>query len=311
VTRYLVRRLGWSLVVLWFVVTTTFAMTYGIPADPARTLVGPHADAATIASLRREMKLDRPVWVQYAAYLGRLAHGDLGRSYRTRRPVLAVVAEKIWPTAQLALTALALALLAGVPLGVAAAVRRGRAADTIASAVALVGQSAPTFFLGPLLMYLGAFRFGWFPVSGYGEPGWDRLWHLFLPALTLAPAGIASYARLVRAELTETLGEDYVRTSRAKGLPPAAVVGKHALRNALPPVATLAGLDLGVLLGGAVVTESIFGWPGLGREAVLAIANVDLPIILGVVMVSAVAILVASLLADLAHALLDPRIRMR
>jgi peptide/nickel transport system permease protein len=203
-----------------------------------------------------------------------------------------------------------LQVLLGVPLGILAAVKRDRPADSAAQVAALLGQTAPTFFLGPLFMYALSYRAGLFPVSGYGKPGLDRLWHLFLPAFTLAVTGIAYYARLVRAEMIEVLEEDYIRTARAKGVPHRRVIFRHALRNALVPVVTLIGLDLGVLMGGAIVTEYIFGWPGLGREAVNGILNIDLPLVLGVVLLSALAILVANLLVDVAYALLDPRVRL-
>ncbi len=308
--RFLLRRLAWAVVVLWFVVTATFAITYAIPADPARAMVGPHADSATIARVRHQMCLDRPFWVQYGCYVGRIAHGDLGFSFRTKRPVVEIVVEKLWPTAQLALATIFLQVILGVPLGIIAAVRRNRGADVAATTFALIGQSAPTFFLGPLFMYLLSYKLGLFPVSGYGDGFLDRLAHLFLPAFTLAVTGIAYYARLVRGEMIEVLQEDYIRTARAKGVPARTVILRHALRNAMVPVVTLIGLDLGVLLGGAVVTEYIFAWPGLGREAVTGILNIDLPIILGIVLFSATAILVANLLVDLAYAVLDPRVRL-
>jgi peptide/nickel transport system permease protein len=204
-----------------------------------------------------------------------------------------------------------LQILVGVPLGVLAATQRNRPADSLAQVVALLGQSAPTFFLGPLFIYVLAYKTGWFPISGAGSGGvLDRLWHLFLPALTLAAGGMALYTRIVRSDLIETLGEDYVRTARAKGLSPWTVVAHHALRNALLPLVTLVALDLGVLLGGAIVTEYIFSWPGIGREAVLSIVNLDLPVVLGVVMFAASAIVLVNLLVDLVYAWLDPRVRL-
>jgi peptide/nickel transport system permease protein len=311
VTRFLLRRLGWSLLVLWFVLSGTFALAYAIPADPARAAVGPHASTDTIARVRQQMCLDRPFIVQYGCHVGRIARGDLGTSFRTQRPVADLLAEKLWPTLQLALAAVVLQILLGVPLGVWAAARRNRGADVAAQVVALVGQSTPAFLLGPLLMYVFAYRFGWFPVSGYGAGGVDRLWHLFLPAFTLAATGIAYYTRLARSEMIEALREDCVRTARAKGLSERRVVVMHAFRNALGPIVTLVGLDLGVLMGGAIVTEYIFGWPGLGREAVMSIMNLDLPVILGVVLVGSIAIVVANLLVDIAYSWLDPRVRMR
>jgi peptide/nickel transport system permease protein len=310
-TRFLVTRLGWSVLVLWFVVSATFAITFAIPAEPARTLVGPHGNPETIARVKKELCLDQPFWVQYGCYVGRLARGDLGTSFRTRREVTDILASRLWPTAQLALATLFLQILLGVPLGIVAALRRNRAADVAANVTALLGQSAPTFFLGPLFMYLFGYRLGWFPVSGYGEGGfWDRLHHLFLPALTLAVVGAATYTRLVRGEMIEVLQEDYVRTARAKGLGSARVVLKHALRNALGPVVTLMGLDLGYFMGGAIVTEHIFAWPGIGREVLQAVLDMDLPVILGVVLVAACAIVVANLIVDLVYAGLDPRVRL-
>jgi peptide/nickel transport system permease protein len=311
VTRWIVRRIGWSLLVLWFVTSATFAMTYVLPIDPVRTMLGPHASPATIARVRKNLHLDAPLPEQYAFYVGRLAHGDLGTSFRLARPVTSLIGDAIWPTVQLALAALFLQLVIGVPLGIVAATRRNRPIDTGAQVVALLGQSAPTFFLGPLLMYLLAYRTGWFPISGYGDHGVvDRLWHVFLPALTLAAGGTALYTRIVRSDLIETLGEDYVRTARAKGLAPGRVILHHALRNALLPLVTLVALDLGTLLGGAIVTEFIFGWPGIGREAMLGILNLDQPVILGVVLFSATAIVLVNLLVDVAYAWLDPRVRL-
>jgi peptide/nickel transport system permease protein len=303
------RRIGWTVVVVWFVITATFAMTTAIPADPVRALLGPHATPETIARVRAHYCLDRGVVGQYACYVDHVLHGDLGESYRSERPVTAILGARIWPTVQLALAAILLQLLVGVPLGLWAAIRRGRWPDRVASALGLLGQSTPTFFIGTVVLYVFAYRLDWFPIGGYGDPGLDRLWHLVLPAATLATLGVAYYAGVVRGELGEVLGEDYVRTARAKGLAEHVVVVRHALRNALGPLVTLIGLDLGVLLGGAVVTESIFGWPGLGREVLQAVLEVDLPVILGVVLVSAIAIAVANLLADLVNLWLDPRLR--
>jgi peptide/nickel transport system permease protein len=306
-----VRRLLGALLVLALAVTLTFAMTVALPADPARALVGPHADDETIARVRHEYCFDRPVWVTYGCYVGRLARGDLGTSFRNRRPVVDVLLEHTVPTLELSAGALALMLLGGVSLGVAAAARRGGLADRATDVFAAVGQSAPAFVVGPFLIGALAYGAGLFPVSGRGGAGLDRLWHLFLPSLTLALAGAAAYARLLRAELGEALREDYVRTARAKGLSPRAVLWRHALRNAVVPLVALAGVDAAGLLGGAVVTETVFAWPGLGREAVLAVLNVDLPVALGVVLVSAALVLVVGLLADLAVAALDPRVVWR
>lgn len=307
----MLRRLGWTVLVVWFVVTATFAMTLAIPADPVKALLGPHATPEAVERVRAYYCLDRSWLGEYGCYVGRIAHGDLGESFRSKRPVAAIIGEKIWPTAQLALAAILLQLIVGVPLGVIAAVRRGRWPDRVASWLAMLGQSAPTFFVGTLLLYVFAYRFGWFPIGGYGEGVLGRLAHLVLPAATLATVGVAYYSRVVRTEMIDALAEDYVRTARAKGVPERRVIVRHALRNALGPLVTLVGLDLGLLLGGAVVTEYIFAWPGLGREILQAIIEVDLPLILGVVLVSAIAIAVANLLVDLVYLWLDPRLRDR
>ena len=307
--RAALRRIGWAIVVAWFAVTATFAMVVAIPADPATALLGPHATPDAVARVRAHYCLDRGPLGEYACYVAHVAHGDLGESYRTKQPVAAVIEAHAWPTVQLALAAVALQLALGVPLGVLAAVRRRRWPDRAAGAGVLVAQSAPEFFVGTLLLYALAFRHGWFPIGGYGHGVADRLLHLALPAATLATVGVAYYARLVRAELIDILPADFVRTARAKGVPEGRVVLRHALRPALGGVVALVGLELGALLGGAVVTESIFAWPGLGREVLRAILDVDVPVILGIVLVSALAIALANLLADLVHLWLDPRLR--
>jgi peptide/nickel transport system permease protein len=307
---YLVRRLAWSALAIWFVVTATFLMVMAIPADPARALLGPHATEETAARVRDHYCLDEDLPTQYACFVGRIARGDLGESFRTRRRVSEVIWVRLWPTAQLTLAAIVLQLLIALPLGVWAGARRGRWPDTATGVLTLLGQSAPTFLIATVLVYLLGFQAGWFPIAGYGGGGLDRLYHLVLPAFTLAAVGVAYYARVVRAEMIEALRQDYVRTARAKGLPERAVVLRHGFRNALGPVVTLVGLDLGVLMGGAVVTETVFAWPGLGREVLQAILEVDIPLILGVTLVSAIAIVVANLIVDLVQAWLDPRVNL-
>jgi len=307
---FLLRRLGWSILVIWFVVTTTFAMLFWIPADPARTLVGPHGDEATLKRVRKQYCLDKGFIGQYGCFVGRMMRGDLGTSFRTHRKVTEVLAQKVWPTAQLALAVIFLQLIIAIPLGLVAAMKRNQAADYAANVAALIGQSAPTFFIGPLFMYFFGYLLGWFPVSGYGGGGWDRIHHLIMPATTMAVVGIAYYTRLVRSEMIEVLQEDYIRTARAKGLPRWKVIGKHGLRNGLAPVITLLGLDLGILMGGAVVTEAIFAWPGLGREVLQAVLEFDIPMVLGVVVFTAVAIVAANLIVDVVYAVVDPRVRL-
>jgi peptide/nickel transport system permease protein len=305
----LTRRLAWTALVVWFVVTATFAVTVAIPADPARALLGPHATPEAIERVRAHYCLDRGALAQYGCWIAHVARGDLGESYRSKRAVTAILADRAWPTAQLALAAIALQLVLGVPLGIAAATRRGRWPDHAVQLGSAVAQSVPAFVAGTVLLYLVAYRWGWLPIGGYGAGVADRLAHLVLPAMTLAGLGTAYYARVIRAELIDVLREDYVRTARAKGLPERAVIARHALRNALGPLATLVGLDLGVLLGGAVAVEMIFAWPGVGRELLQAILEVDIPLILGAVMVGAVAIALANLVVDAVQLRLDPRLR--
>jgi peptide/nickel transport system permease protein len=309
VIRFVLRRLGWAAVVIWFVVTATFAMLAAIPADPAKVLLGPASDAAAVARARAHYCLDDGVLVQYGCWLDRALHGELGESYYSKRPVTRVLADRLWPTVQLTLAALVLQLLVGVPLGVLAAVRRGRWPARAAELFELIAQSAPSFVLGTVLLYVVAYRWDLLPIGGYGEGGWDRLRHLVLPAATVAAIGVAYYARAVRAELEDVLGSDYIRTARAKGLPERTVIVRHGLRSALGPLVTLVGLDLGALLGGAFVVEQIFAWPGIGREVLQAISRLDLPVILGAVLLSAVVIAIANLIADLVQVWADPRLR--
>ena len=306
---FALRRLGWAIVVAWFVATLAFVVSVALPADPLRAMLGPHAGPESIARARAHYCLDRGVAGQYGCWLGHLARGDLGESYRSKRAVTAIVRERLWPTAQLALAAIVLQLALGLPLGVLAAVRRGRWPDGAAQLIAALAQSAPPFFVGSLALYLFGYRLGWLPLGGYGAPGWDRLAHLVLPALSIAAIGMALYVRVTRDELSRALAADYARTARAKGVPERAVIARHALANAAGPLVTLVGLDLGLLLGGAVVIEVIFGWPGLGREAMQAILEVDTPVVLGVVLVSALAIAVVNLVVDVVHAWIDPRLR--
>jgi peptide/nickel transport system permease protein len=301
------RRLTWTGVVVLFAVSITFAILHAVPGDPARTLVGPHATEETLAHARKHHGLEQSLPAQYLRYLGQIARGDLGESYRTHRPVRDLLVEHTWPTLQLVLAAVMLQVALGLPLGAWAARGYGRWPDHAAAAVSVLGQAAPPFVLGTALLYLVGHRLGWLPVDGYGDGLIDRLRHLVLPAFTVAAFGIATYAQLIRTELHGALGQDYVRTARAKGLSERTVLWRHALYPVLPPLISAIGVDLGVLLTGAVVVESIFGWPGLGREALLAVLELDLPLILGVVISTSLAIAAINLLADLALLAIDPR----
>ncbi len=293
-----------SLGVLLIASVFTFSLIFMLPADPARLVAGPSASVQTVNSIRRELGLDRPFAAQYALYLNNLLRGDLGRSYKQQTAVRSLIATRIGPTFQLMLGAVALELLLGLPLGIWAALRRGRWPDRLVMGFAFLGASAPQFWLGLSLVYLLAYGLDLFPLGGYGG-----LSHLFLPALTLGLGGAGWYARVIRSSLLEVLSRDYVRTARAKGLSRRRVVVRHALRNAAPPIISMIGLDIGVFMGGVVVVESVFGWPGLGRLVWDAIRVVDIPVIVGVVIFSAVVITLANLLADLMQLVLDPRIR--
>ncbi|WP_407541601.1 ABC transporter permease (plasmid) [Deinococcus radiomollis] len=303
---FLGSRLLQSVLVLLVASVITFTLAFLLPADPARMVAGPGASVQTVTSIRHELGLDKPFLSQYATYLNRLVHLDLGRSYKQSSEVSALMASRIWPTVQLMLGAVALELLIGLPLGIWAALNRGKWPDTLVMGLAFLGAAAPQFWLALSLVYLLAYKFALFPLGGYGG-----LSHLFLPALTLGIGGAGWYARMMRSQLLEVLGQDYIRTARAKGQTPTLVLLKHALRNATLPIVTMIGLDIGTFMGGVVVVESVFGWPGLGRLVWDATRVVDIPIIVGVVIFSAAFITLANLLADFVQPFVDPRVRYR
>lgn len=305
-------RLAWTALAIAFVITVTFVAVDAIPADPARAMLGPRATPELIAKVRAAYCMDDGLLVRYGCWLGALADGDLGHSYRTQQPVTALLRDRVGPSLELALAAIVLQLALGIPLGMLAARRRGRWPDRATTLVGLIAQSVPVFVTGVVALDALAYGLGWFPLSGRGDGGLaSELHHLALPALALAAAGAAGYARAVRGELVDALASDYARTARAKGASEGRVLARHALRNALGPLVALVGIDLGTLIAGNVVVEVVFAWPGLGRELVLAILDLDLPVVIAVVMLSAVAIAIANLLADLALAWLDPRLRAR
>ena len=302
---YLARRFVASALILVGVTVVTFALAFLIPADPVRQIAGRNATPETVESIRHQLGLDRPVPVQYATYLERLAQGDLGRSYIQKTDVGQLIMSRLPATLLLMLGAIFFELAIGIPLGLLAAARRGRA-DRAIMILAFAGVSTPQFVVGLALLYLLAYLAGWFPMSGYGGLG-----HLILPALTLGIGGGGWYARILRSSLVDVLRQDYIRTARAKGLPEKSVILVHALRNAVLPVVAIIGLDIGTFMGGAVVVESVYGWPGIGQLAWQAIQRVDIPIIMGVTLVAAIAIVIGNLLADLVTPLIDPRIRLR
>lgn len=301
---YVFRRLVLALLTLVGVTALTYVVVFRIPADPAAVLAGPRADPQVIAAIRTRLQLDRSPVEQYVAFLGRLTHGDLGESYVRREPVARAISQRLPATLLLAFTGWLCWLLGGTLAALWVATRRSVWREGLLLVFPVLGVSTPTFWIGILLLYLFVTRLGWFPAGGYGTPR-----HLVLPAATLAVSGIAFYARLAHSSLAQTLREDYIRTAVAKGLPERVVLLRHAFRNALLPLATVAGADLAALLGGVVFTESVFDWPGTGRLAVEAVGYLDIPMIVGVVLVSASFVVLANLLVDLLYPLLDPRIR--
>ena len=331
--KYLLRRLLWALGVVFVVTTGTFFLNRAIPSDPARMVAGPQARPSDVARIREQLGLNQAIAVQYGIFLKRLlhfgprhfeptktpdhatcghlgfVHVDLGRSYQQRRPVTAILWERLPRTVALALAATMVSVILGVASGLIAALRRNTWVDGVTVGLALIGISAPTFILGVIFQYVFAYELRLLPLNGLGETTLERLEHLILPALTLGIFGAAFYTRIVRGEMTELLKQDYIRTARAKGVSPVRVVMVHALRNALVPIVTVIGLDLGALLGGAVITEQLFSWPGIGALAVRAMRDRDGPIIIGTVLIGAISIVLASLVVDLCYALLDPRIR--
>jgi peptide/nickel transport system permease protein len=301
----LISRLGSALVVVLGVCTLVFLLIHLVPGDPVEAMLGESARPADRAALRASLGLDRPLAEQYLGYLGGLVRLDLGESFQDRRPVAAVLAERIPATLELTVAALALACVVALPLGVAAAHWRGGWLDSGAMGVSLLGVSIPNFWLGPLLILLFSLWLGWTPVSGRESPA-----SLLLPAVTLGTSLAAVLARMVRSSVLEVLGEDYVRTARAKGLSETTVLWGHALRNAWLPVLTLLGLQLGGLLGGAVITETVFAWPGLGSLLVEAIQGRDYPVVQGCVLLISLAYVLVNTFTDLVYAWVDPRIRL-
>lgn len=304
-TQYLLRRLVGAVFVIFGVATITFMMVFMMPGDAARMYAGPRAPEETVERIREQWGLNDPLPVQYVRYMGRAIQGDLGNSTRDNRPVLQAVSERLPATIQLALAGLFVELLFGVPLGILAALRPGTWIDNLATLLALVGVSVPQFAFGLVALYIFGFVIPIFPLGGYGTVA-----HLILPALVLGFGGVAFYSRVTRNSILEVSNEDYVRTARAKGLPPRAVLNRHVMRNALLPVLTLAGLDLALLLGGVVVIEAVFGWPGVGLQAWTAIRNQDTPMIMGTVLFASIAVVTLNLIVDLLYVAFDPRIRL-
>ena len=310
---YLVRRVLWGVLVLFCAGLFTFVLAYVAPGDPARSIVGPNATAAAVEAVRHALGLDRPLPDQLVGYLGRLLQGDLGTSYHLNRPVLDTILERFPATFQLVVAGVGLAVLIGIPLGIRSAMRPNGKADRFGIITTSVVVAMPAFWIGYVVIYFLAFQpaLQWklkiFPIGTY-EP-WD-LRYLFLPALTLALGLAAYYARLTRTTLLEELHQDYVRTAHAKGLTEFNAAWRHGFRNALAPILTQLGLDLGLLLGGVVVIEKVFSWPGIGGLALDSVTSEDLPMLMGTVLFATLCIVVINLMTDVAIVLLDPRARL-
>ena len=328
----LARRLVWAVFVVWATVTLAFLVNYALPSDPARMVAGPQARPQDVARIRVDLGLDRPLAVQYTRFLGRLLHVgpsdadptkehatcatvvwrfhvDLGKSYQQRRPVVTILAERLPRTLMLGLAAALVQVVFGVTAGVIAAARKRTCIDHLTVSASLLGISAPTFVIGLFFQWLFAYQWRLLPLDGYGETLREHLTSVVLPALTLGVFGAAYYTRMVRDEMIGQLGQDYVRTARAKGLSGPAVVIRHALRNALMPIVTILGLEVGTLVGGAIVTESIFRWPGIGSLSVTAMLDRDGPLVMGCVIITAATVVLSTIAVDFAYGILDPRAR--
>lgn len=301
------RRLLQLIPVFFVISVVTFVITR-LTGDPSALLLPLDAPPESRELLRQELGLDRPVWVQYFRFMQGVFEGDFGVSFRYRQPALEIVVERIPATLELAFASLFIALVVGLPLGIIAALRHGSWIDSFVQFLSFVGQAMPTFYTGLLALVFIAVNVSWLPVGGY-EP--RSLRHVLLPALTLAPFMIAIIARFTRSSVLDVMGRDYVRTARAKGVGEGRVTYVHILRNALIPVITVIGLQVGALLGGAVITEVVFGWPGIGRLAVTSVLQRDFPVVQAIVMLTAVAFVVINQIVDVLYTIVDPRIDLQ
>lgn len=328
--RYLIRRLLWAGVLFLSVTIVSYIIFFLVPAEPARLMAGPQAPPDQVARIRKQMGLDDPVYVQYGRFLGgmmpisfdggpHLKHPSLGRSYATRRPVTEIIKDAAPVTASLVFGGAILWMLIAVPIGILSALRPRSLLDRSAMVFVLIGISAHPVWIGLILIYFVGYKAGLTPLGGYcdffdpatecgGPVDWAH--SLVLPWVTFALLYAALYTRMIRATVLETMNEDYVRTARAKGAPEWLVMRSHILRNALLPIVTLLGLDIGLLLGGAIFTETVFGLPGLGRSAILALDGFDLPTVMGITVFATIAVIICNLIVDLLYAVIDPRIRL-
>ena len=303
--QFVLRRLLRAIVALWGVSTIVFVVMR-LSGDPVPLMLPPDAPQSEIFRVRRELGLDDPLPVQYAIFIGNILKGDLGRSIHMRLPAAQVAGERLEATIQLALSSFLLAVVIAIPAGLVSALKRNSIWDNLAMGLALIGQSAPTFYIGIMLILILGLKFDLFPISGRG--GWE---HLVMPSITLGAFAMASIARLTRSAVLDVSRMDFIRTARAKGLAEGAIVTRHNLKNAAIPIVTIMGLQLGSLLGGAVVTETVFSWPGIGRLAIQSIFNRDYPVVQASVLLIASFFVLVNFLVDLAYGWLDPRIRYR
>lgn len=303
---YLARRLLQSLLILIGISIVTFILLYLLPADPARQIAGRSATAETVANIRRQLGLDLPFYQQYFRYALGLLHGDFGRSYLQKTEVAELIVSRLPASLLLMAGAISCELVIGIAMGLVSALKRGTAVDNGLMLISFVGVSAPQFVIGIMMLYVFAVLRGWFPIGGYGS-----FKHLVLPSLTLGILGAGWYARMMRSSMLDVLRQDFIRTAHSKGLARATVLFRHALPNAILPVIAMIGIDIGMFMSGIVVVESVFGWPGIGQLAWQAIQRVDIPIIMGVTLVSACAIVIGNLIADLIVPMIDPRIKVR
>ena len=301
---YIIRRLLLTIPTIIGIITITFLLMYVVPGDPVRILMGQRGDPETIAMIRKQMGLDDPLPVQYFRFLGNILRGDFGRSYATNRPVLPEILSRFPATLKLALASMLVASIIGLTAGIVSATKQYSFFDYSSMVVALMGVSAPVFWVGLLLMWIFGYTLGWLPISGYGGAS-----YLILPAIALGVRPAAYIARMTRSSFLEVLRQDYIRTARAKGLPERRVIYVHAMRNTLITVITVLGMELASLLSGAVLTETIFAWPGIGRLSVDAIIKRDHPMVQGTVLFTAIIFIFANLIVDISYAFLDPRIR--
>ena len=303
---YLIRRLIQAALILLGVSFITFFLLFVLPADPVRQIAGRSATPETVANIRHQLGLDQSFVVQYWRYLTGLFQGDMGRSYLQKTEVATLITARLPATLLLMLGAIVAELVMGLTLGIVAAIRRGGALDQSLMITSFVAVSAPQFVVGLLLLYVFAVKLSWFPIGGYGSFS-----NLVLPALTLGIMGSGWYSRMMRSSMIDVLRSDYIRTARAKGLRRFRVLALHAMPNAILPIIAMIGIDIGIFMSGIVVVESVFGWPGIGQLAWQAIQRVDIPIIMGVTLVSACAIVLGNLIADLVTPFIDPRIKLR